>query len=139
MLPDFLAKVRDIGFEAAVSDETGDVNIYFRCCSWWRISLYLMDDGSYFPLIYFRQKRIEEVTDIHEVIPTVFAGMAKSEGCCSFRFLGEHNDFSGIDDELYGMYIFPAQPFGERIRPAHEQDLDGLLSILSLLFFYHLC
>ena len=95
MLTKFLTKVKEIGFKAAIQ-ENGNISIFLECCHSWRISLYLMDDGTYFPLIYLRQIRIEEVTDLHEIIPVVFAGIVKSKGYCSFRFLGEHNDFSGI-------------------------------------------
>ena len=137
MLTKFLTKVKEIGFKAAIQ-ENGNISIFLECCHSWRISLYLMDDGTYFPLIYLRQIRIEEVTDLHEIIPVVFAGIVKSKGYCSFRFLGEHNDFSGIEDELYGMYLFPAQPFNERIRPGYKQDLEVFLGILDLLFVYHL-
>jgi len=137
MLTKFLAKVEEIGFKAAIH-ENGNINIFLECCPSWRFSLKFMDDGTYFPLIYLRQIRIEEVTDLHEIIPTVFAGIVKSKGYCSFRFLGVHNDFSGIEDELYGMYLFPAQPFNERIRLGYKQDLEVLLGILDLLFAYHL-
>ena len=36
------------------------------------------------------------------------------------------------------MYLFPAQPFNERIRPGYKQDLEVFLGILDLLFVYHL-
>lgn len=137
MITKFLAKVEELGFRT-VTQKNGNISIFLECCPSWRISLYLMDDGTYFPLIYFRQKRIEEVTDLHEIIPAVFAGMVKSKGHCSFRFLGEHNEWSGIEDELYGMYLFPSQPFNERIRPKYKQDLEVFFEILNLFFVYHL-
>jgi hypothetical protein len=137
MLTEFFAKVEDLGFKTNIQ-ESGNISIFLECCPSWRISLCLMNDGTYFPLIYFRQVRIEEVTDLNDIIPAVFAGIVKSKGHCSFRFLGEHNEFSGIEDELYGMYIFPAQPFSERIRPKYKQDLEGFFRILDLLFVYHL-
>lgn len=137
MLTKFLAIVEDLGFKTSFQ-QSGNISIFLECCPAWRVSLYLMEDDTYFPLIYFRQKRLEEVTDLHDIIPTVFAGIVKAKGYCSFRFLGEHNEFSGVEDELYGMYLFPAQPFNERIRPDYKQDLEAFLRVLDILFMYHL-
>lgn len=135
MLTHFLAQVESLGFEVNIQ-ENGNIRIFSECCPSWKISLWKTNEDIYLPVIYFRTKRIEEVTDLHDIIPAIFAGIVKLIGGCSFRFLGEHNDFSGIDDELYGMYIFPSQPFSERIRSKYEEDLQRLGNLLVIFIAY---
>lgn len=80
----------------------------------------------------------EEVTDLHAIVPTVLTAITKSRGISSFRFLGEHNDFSGIEDELYGMYWFPAQPLNKRIRKNSKRDFESFFRILMELYMFHM-
>jgi hypothetical protein len=61
----------------------------------------------------------------------------RSAGEFSFRFLGEHNEWSGIEDELYGTYIFPTQPLSERIRPSSKADVNEFIGLLMGLVLIH--
>ena len=137
MLEYFLKKIEAIGYNCKKL-ESGGILIGFDCCPQWRIILQETDNDKIFPIFYYRQKRQEEVTDLHEIIPTLFSSITKSSGISSFRFLGEHNEFSGIEDELYGMYWFPAQPLNERIRKNNKKDFDNLYDIFMNLYLFHM-
>lgn len=137
MMEEFLERIEDVGFSVKRLNEN-QIFIGLDCCPQWRIFLDNIDDEKLFPVFYYRQQRIEEVTDLHAIVPTVFTAIAKSCGRSSFRFLGEHNDFSAIEDELYGMYWFPAQPMNERIRKNSKQDFECFFDILMELYMFHM-
>ncbi|MEZ7229052.1 hypothetical protein NO989_20070 [Alteromonas sp. DY56-G5] len=137
MIEEFLKRIEEVGFTVTKSPEN-QLLIGLDCCPQWRIFLYDIDDEKLFPVFYYRQKRIEEVTDLHAIVPTVLTAITKSRGISSFRFLGEHNDFSGIEDELYGMYWFPAQPLNERIRKNSKRDFESFFRILMELYMFHM-
>ena len=97
----------------------------------WTIRL-IKEDTFYYPIFYFRTHfALGERTDLHEIIPMVVALVFRAIGDFSFRFLGEHNEWSGIEDELYGTYIFPTQPLSERIRSSSKEDLDEFVGMLK--------
>ena len=137
MINKFLSKLKNLGFSIKKHGDDG-VTISLECCPFWSISLHNINDDRMRPIFYIRKRRIEEVTDLHEMIPTVLASITKCNGNSSFRFLGEHNEFSGIDDELYGMYWFPAQPLNEGVRKNSKSDLDCLFRILFDLYTFHM-
>ena len=137
MIEEFLERIEKVGYSVTRGNEH-QVFIGLDCCPQWRIFLEDIDDEKLLPVFYYRQKRIEEVTDLHAIVPTVFTAISKSRGLSSFRFLGEQNDFSGIEDELYGMYWFPAQPLNERIRKNSEQDFECFFNILMDLYMFHM-
>lgn len=136
MIEDFLHKLKELGYQiSSMSD--GGFKIFLDCCPQWHIVLHDLDSERFFPYFYFRKKRVEEVTDLHEIVPVVLTCITRCYGTSTFRFLGEHNDFSGIEDELYGMYWFPAQPLNERIRKNSEKDFECFFKILFDLFVFH--
>ena len=137
MIKDFLTKVETLGFTTE-EFEDGNIIIKLECCPFWHIVLQELDEKRMFPYFYLRKRRGEEVTDLHDIIPTVLATISKCNGSSSFRFLGQHNEFSGIDDELYGMYWFPAQPLNERLRKNSQHDFDSLFGILFDLYIFHM-
>jgi hypothetical protein len=137
MIDEFLERIEEVGYSVTRRNKN-QIFIGLDCCPQWRIFLEDIDDEKLFPVFYYRQQRIEEVTDLHAIVPTVFTAMAKSRGLSSFRFLGEHNDFSEIEDELYGMYWFPAQPLNERIRKNSKQDFECFFNILMDLYMFHM-
>jgi hypothetical protein len=136
MIKNFLAKIESLGFTTKEFGG-GNIRVELECCPFWRIVLLNLDEDRILPYFYLRQIRIEEVTDLHEIIPTVLTTISKCNNGSSFRFLGELNEFSGIDDELYGMYWFPAQPLNERVRKNSQHDFDSLYDILFDLYLFH--
>ncbi|WGA07842.1 hypothetical protein NFK86_15710 [Escherichia coli] len=136
MIDNFIERITSMGYSVK-RKENGHIFIGLDCCPQWMF--YLADTGNdkYIPYFYYRQKRIEEVTDLHEIIPSTLAAITKSFGNSSFRFLGEANEFSGIEHELYGMYWFPIQPLNGHIRKNNEKDFECLSKILLDLYFYH--
>ncbi|WP_318517166.1 hypothetical protein [Photobacterium leiognathi] len=137
MIEEFLERIENVGFSVTRRNEN-QIFIGLDCCPQWRVFLEDIDDEKLSPVFYYRQQRIEEVTDLHAIVPTVFTAITKACGRSSFRFLGEHNDFSGIEDELYGMYWFPAQPLNERIRKNSKQDFECFFDILMDLYMFHM-
>ncbi len=137
MIEEFITKIETLGFSAEKFKD-GNIKIGLECCPFWHIILHDLDDERMLPYFYLRKRRIEEVTDLHDMIPTVLTTITKCNGHGSFRFLGQHNEFSGIDDELYGMYWFPSQPLNERIRKNSKQDFDSLFGILFDLYIFHM-
>lgn len=90
----------------------------------------------YYSIFYFRAYcAIGEKTDLNEVIPMVFMIILRILGEHSFRFLGEHNEWSGIEDELYGTYIFPSQPLSGKLSISLRDDIDEFIKILHYLVF----
>lgn len=136
MINAFISRLENLGFKTIILDD-GSIKIYLECCSSWLIVLSQMDDERFFPCFYLRQRRVEEVTDLHDILPAVLTTISKCQGNGTFRFLGQHNEFSGIEDELYGMYWFPAQPLGERLRINSQEDIERLFSILFDLYMFH--
>ena len=136
MINNFIQRVKSIGYSVK-RQEDGNIFIGLDCCPQWRIYLADIDNDKFIPYFYYRQIRIEEVTDLHEIIPSTLAAITKSFGNSSFRFLGVANEFSGIEDELYGMYWFPTQPLNEHIRKSSEQDFDCLFRMLLDLYMFH--
>ncbi|KFZ30789.1 hypothetical protein IDSA_06775 [Pseudidiomarina salinarum] len=137
MLKKFLERVESIGYSTNKLD-SGSIKIGLDCCPEWNVLLIDIDDDRMLPYFYLRKYRVEEVTDLHDILPTVLTTIIKANGTSSFRFLGEHNEFSGIDDELYGMYWFPAQPLNEKLRKNSENDLDCFFNILFDLYMFHM-
>lgn len=136
MIANFLERIESLGFSVTAKD-CGDIHIRLECCPQWLIVLLDANYDKYIPYFYFRQRRVEEVTDLHEIIPSILAAITKSYGNSSFRFLQEENGFSGIEDELYAMYWFPAQPLNEQIRKNKHEDFECLFSILMDLYMFH--
>lgn len=136
MIEEFLERIEQIGYSVSRHNKN-QVFIGLSCCPQWRIFLEDIDD-KLFPIFYYRKQRIKEVTDLHAIIPSILTAITKSKGTSSFRFLGEKNDFSGVEDELYGMYWFPAQPLNERIRKNSEQDFECFFRILMDLYNFHM-
>lgn len=136
MIDNFLERIKSMGYNVSIK-ENGDIFIRLDCCPQWLFVLLNHHPDKYFPYFYYRMRRVEEVTDLHEIIPSVLAAITKSYGNSSFRFLQEENDFSGVEDELYAMYWFPGQPLNEQIRKNKEQDFDCLFSILMDLYIFH--
>ncbi|NCG53446.1 restriction endonuclease [Serratia fonticola] len=137
LLENFLERIKLLGYSVRrLGNE--NISIGLDCCPQWRFFLKDIDNEKLFPVFYYRLQRIEEVTDLHEIIPTILTAITKATGTSSFRFLGESNEFSGIDDELYGMYWFPTQPLNERIRKNSEQDFECLFKILMDLYMFHM-
>ncbi|MGC1034506.1 hypothetical protein [Pantoea agglomerans] len=137
MINTYLERIKALGYTTEVYSN-GNVFITFECCPQWRLYLINIDDDKYIPYFYYRNKRDEEVTDLHEIIPTIFSAVTKAVGCSSFRFLGEAHEFSGIEDELYGMFWFPSQPINEKIRKNSQRDFDVLMGILTNLYLFHI-
>ncbi|WP_320738812.1 hypothetical protein [Enterobacter roggenkampii] len=136
MLENFLERIKSMGYNVSIK-ENGNIFIRLDCCPQWLFVLQNYYPDKYFPYFYYRMRRVEEVTDLHEVIPSVLAAITKSFGNSSFRFLQEENGFSGVEDELYAMYWFPGQPLNEQIRKNKEQDFDCLFAILMDLYMFH--
>ncbi|MCA9457968.1 MAG: restriction endonuclease [Nitrospira sp.] len=128
MLKDLKEALEPIGYQIREND-----NLHFvisHCCIPYRIQL-IKEEGFYYPIFYCRTHfGLGERTDLHEILPMVAALFFRATGRSSFRFLGEHNEWSGIEDELYGTYIFPSQPLSERIRSTSTEDLDEFIGIL---------
>lgn len=128
MLKELKEALEPFGYKIKEKDDLGFV-IRHDCMSW-TIRL-IKEDTFYYPIFYFRTHfSLGERTDLHEIIPMVVALVFRAAGDFSFRFLGEHNEWSGIEDELYGTYIFPTQPLSERIRSSSKEDLDEFIGIL---------
>ncbi len=101
-----------------------------HCCIPFTIQL-IKKEEFYYPVFYLRTNfGLGERTDLHEILPMVVALFFRAAGKLSFRFLGEHNEWSNIEDELYGTYIFPSQPLFERIRASSKEDIDEFIGIL---------
>jgi hypothetical protein len=137
MIASFLERIKSLGYSVTTKD-SGRIIIRLECCPQWLIVLLDTSHDKYIPYFYYRQKRIEEVTDLHEIIPSILAAITKSYGNSSFRFLQEENGFSGIEDELYAMYWFPAQPLNEQIRKNKDEDFECFFSILMDLYLFHM-
>ncbi|EOU9523362.1 hypothetical protein ACOJCI_003841 [Cronobacter turicensis] len=136
MIEDFLERIKSLDYNVSIN-EKGNIFITLDCCPQWTFGLLNNHPDKYFPYFYYRERRVEEVTDLHEIIPSVLAAITKSYGKSSFRFLQEENDFSGVEDELYAMYWFPGQPLNEQIRKNKEQDFECLFEILKDLYTFH--
>ncbi|MGC0888246.1 hypothetical protein WKG88_16685 [Pantoea agglomerans] len=137
MINAFLERIEALGYKTKIGDN-GSVFITFECCPQWRFHLVSIDDDKYIPYFYYRNKRTEEVTDLHEIIPTVFSALTKIMCGSSFRFLGEAHEFSGVEDELYGMFWFPAQPLNEKVRKNSQMDFEILMGVLTGLYLFHI-
>ncbi|WP_431065463.1 hypothetical protein [Methylotuvimicrobium sp.] len=128
MLKELKEALEPFGYHIKEEDGLGFV-IRHDCISW-TVRL-IKEDSFYYPIFYFRTHFAPgERTDLHEIIPMVVALVFRTVGDFSFRFLGQHNEWSGIEDELYGTFIFPSQPLSERIRSSYKEDLDELIEIL---------
>ena len=137
MIENFLERIQKIGYSVTRRNKY-QIFIGLDCCPQWRIFLEDIDDDKLLPVFYYRKLSIEDATDLHAIVPSVLTAIIKSKGTSSFRFLGEQNDFSGIEDELYGMYWFPGQPLNERIRKNSEQDFECFFCILMDLHNFHM-
>lgn len=136
MIDNFLERIELLGYSVSIR-EKGDIFIRLECCPQWLFVLLNTNPDKYTPYFYYRMRRVEEVTDLNEIIPSVLAAITKSNGNSSFRFLQEEHAFSGVADELYAMYWFPGQPLNENIRKNKEQDFECLFAILMDLYLFH--
>jgi len=117
-----------IGYEVKKRDD-GELFISHQCIPW--TIRVLKEDDFFYPMFYFRTYfGLGERTDFHEIFPIISALFFRASGKYSFRFLGQHNEWSGIDDELYGNFIFPSQPLSERIRSNSPEDIESFKGIL---------
>lgn len=136
MIEDFLNEIKNIGFNIKES-KNGQIKLFLDCCHSWTINLIPIENETFLPLIYFRKIRIEEVTDLNDIIPAIVSSFFKIFSNSSIRILGEHNEFSMIEDELYGMYIIPSQPLSEKVRLNSEDDRKVFYGILECLLFFN--
>lgn len=128
MLKELKRSLEPIGYQVKEKDDLSLV--IFHGCMPWTIRV-IKEEETYYPIFYFRTNfGLGERTDLHEIIPMVAVLFFRAVGKFSFRFLGEHNDWSGIEDELYGTYIFPSQPLSECIRPSSRDDLEEFIGLL---------
>ena len=135
MLQKLKNSLKPLGYKIEERDKS-ELFIYHSCMAW--VIRVIEEEGIYYPIFYFRTYfGLGERTDLHEIIPMVTVLVFRAIGKFSFRFLGQHNEFSGIEDELYGTYIFPSQPLSERIRIDHDDDLNDFISILIGLVIIH--
>ena len=135
MLQKLKNSLKPLGYKIEERDKS-ELFIYHSCMAW--VIRVIEEEGVYYPIFYFRTYfGLGERTDLHEIIPMVTVLVFRAIGKFSFRFLGQHNEFSGIEDELYGTYIFPSQPLSERIRIDHDDDLNDFISILIGLVIIH--
>lgn len=128
MLEKLKISLEPLGYQIKEDDDSGFV-IWHECMSW--TIRVIKEEESYHPIFYFRTHvGLGERTDLHEIIPMVVVLFFRAAGKFSFRFLGQHNEWSEIEDELYGTYIFPSQPLAERIRPSSNEDINEFIGIL---------
>ncbi|MGP9687990.1 hypothetical protein ACT3TH_02395 [Psychrobacter sp. AOP22-C1-C5] len=128
MLQKLKISLNPLGYK--VEQRDGSDIFISHCCVPWVVRV-IKEEDFYYPVFYFRTYfGLGERTDLHEVVPMVIVLVFRAIGKFSFRFLGQHNQFSGIEDELYGTYIFPSQPLSERIRVNSDSDLVSFQSIL---------
>jgi len=118
-------------------DDYEEILIYHNCMPW--KALLCKEDGDFYRVcFYFRTNfGVGERTDIHEIIPTLIAILFRVTSSFSFRFLGQHNEWSGIESELYGMYILPSQPLCEIVRINSEEDIKIFEDYFSGLFIIY--
>ena len=79
MMEKFLEKIELIGYSVNRLDD-GVITIGLECCPHWHILLRDRDDDRMFPYVYLRMRRIEEVTDLHDIIPVVLTTITKGDG-----------------------------------------------------------
>lgn len=128
MLEELEKSLKPIGYKIE-EKEDAKLAIWHECMPW-TINL-IKEDEFYYPIFYYRTYfGLGERTDLHEIMPMVAMLFFRISGKFSFRFLGQHNEWSDIEDELYGTYIFPSQPMSERIRISSKDDLEEFISIL---------
>ncbi|MCG5496045.1 hypothetical protein [Ectothiorhodospira variabilis] len=128
MLEELKKSLEPIGYKIKVKEDSS-LTIWHECMPW-TINL-IKEEGFYYPIIYFRTYfGLGERTDLHEIIPMVAMLFFRIAGKFSFRFLGQHNEWSEIEDELYGTFIFPSQPLSERIRISSKDDIEELVGLL---------
>ena len=136
MLSYLKSSLEPIGYKVEIDDEQ-DIRIWHECMSW-IIKLLLKEGGYFMPVFYFRTHFGQgERTDFHEIIPMIAALFFRASGKFSFRFLGQHNAFTDIEDELYGTFMFPSQPLSERIRLKSKSDKEDFAGLLFEIFFIH--
>ncbi|MFA6057844.1 MAG: restriction endonuclease [Taibaiella sp.] len=87
---------------------------------------------------YFSQRTTSwvyngERTDLHDVIPIVFALFLKHSNLCSLYFTDVFNPATGADDEIYSKYLTPFQVDGELLNVKSEKYLKGLEYLVSSL------
>lgn len=128
MLEELEKSIKPIGYKIE-EKEDARLTIWHECMPW-TINL-IKEQEFYYPIIYFRTHfGLGERTDLHEIVPMVAMLFFRMSGKFSFRILGQHNEWSDIEDELYGTFIFPSQPISERIRISSNDDIKELVGIL---------
>lgn len=79
-----------------------------------------------------------ERTDLHDIIPNIFALFIKQINICSLYFTDVYNPVTGSDDEIYAKYLTPFQindDFTNKKSEKYLKFIDELIS--SLMTFEH--
>lgn len=80
-----------------------------------------------------------ERTDLHDVIPIVFAAFLKKLNFCTVFFFDIPNPATGADDEIYSRYLLPIQihpKLSEINEDSYKEKLEQLIQSLSMFEQY---
>lgn len=138
MIEKLIKDISNIGYKAEFDEKANSIFIYHYCNNW-RIKLY-KKENYYDIYMYYRTSSWVaggDRTDIHEIMPTLITLYCRLHNIMSFRFVGEQNEFSEIESELYGMFILPSQPLNERIRLNNKDDFESFFDFLYLALILH--
>ncbi|MBK8080334.1 MAG: hypothetical protein IPK25_08665 [Saprospiraceae bacterium] len=77
-----------------------------------------------------------ERTDLHDIIPIVFALFIKQIGICSLYFTDVYNPATGADDEIYCKYMTPFQISHDFLNSNKEKQLKFIQKLISSLIIF---
>lgn len=138
MIEKFIKDIKILGYK--IKDEESHIFIYHEDAGMgWKAKISKKDDYYYVHLYYRTESCFfnGDRTDLHEIIPVFSTLYSRIHNLISFRLIGEKNQFSGIDSELYGMYLLPSQPIGEKLRATNSSDLDTLYEFFLMIYILH--
>lgn len=138
MIEKFIKDIEILGYK--VSHEKNSVFIWHEDAGMgWRAKI-IKEDNYYYVYLYYRTESCffnGDRTDLHEIIPVFTTLYSRIHNLISFRLVGEKNEFSGINSELYGMYLLPSQPISEKIRLDNSSDFDIFFEFFFLIYALH--
>ncbi len=80
-----------------------------------------------------------ERTDLHDIIPIIFAAFLKKLDLCTVFFFDIQNPATGVDDEIYSRYLLPIQihpKLADINEESYKEKLEQLILSLSMFEQY---
>ncbi|MFA7444951.1 MAG: restriction endonuclease [Flavobacteriaceae bacterium] len=105
------------------------------------ISLIINSDDDENLSFYYSQRTTSwvyngERTDLHDIIPIVFALYIKKIGLCSLYFTDVFNPATEADDEIYSKYLIPFQINNVFLDKSNEEYYKYIDLLIYSLFFF---